>query len=72
MVSKVRFVNQPKLAMPDNKTLTPAAKRALKEAKARRKEAEAMRETSAREINGPKHNPTKFGDWSKNGIVTDF
>lgn len=58
--------------MPDKKTLTPAAKRALKEAEARRTEAETEKGTSAREINGPKHDPTQFGDWAKNGIVSDF
>ncbi|MEM1382551.1 MAG: DUF1674 domain-containing protein [Pseudomonadota bacterium] len=48
-----------------------AAKRALAEAKARRKK-EAMpdmpAETGGRD--GPE--PTRFGDWEKDGIISDF
>lgn len=53
--------------------LSPAAIRALKEAEARRaaEAAEADRkppETGGRE--GPE--PTRYGDWEKGGIVSDF
>jgi hypothetical protein len=53
------------------KTLTPAAARALKEAEARRtaaQPAEAQKENPPRK--GPE--PTRYGDWEKNGIASDF
>lgn len=51
-----------------------AAKRALKEAEARRvAEAKAEAEAREAEINGPKGpEPTRFGDWEKKGIAYDF
>jgi hypothetical protein len=51
--------------------LSPAAKRALAEAEARRKAAQdeaRPRELGGRE--GPE--PTRYGDWEKGGIVSDF
>lgn len=58
------------------KVLTPAAQRALAEAEARRKEAtsrEAAQAPRPREINGPKgEEPTRYGDWERKGIVSDF
>ena len=56
------------------KSLTPEAKRALAEAEARRvvRAAELPGEL-AREIggtNGPE--PTRFGDWEKKGLTSDF
>jgi len=51
--------------------LPAAAKRALDEAEARRKEAEALdlpRELGGRE--GPE--PIRYGDWENKGIATDF
>lgn len=52
--------------------LRAAAERALEEAEARRKEADARPplppELGGRE--GPE--PTRFGDWEKNGVVSDF
>lgn len=51
------------------KTLTPEAQRALAEAAERRREAEAL----ANEIGGPSGpEPTRYGDWERKGIVTDF
>ena len=52
---------------------TEAAKRAIAEADARREAAET--EENAKEIEkggrkGPE--PTRFGDWEKNGIISDF
>lgn len=57
---------------PPRKPLSPAAKRALAEAEARRAAAEA--ETiRAKEFKGPSGpEPTRFGDWERNGIVSDF
>ena len=54
------------------KVLSPAAKRALAEAAERRKLRE---ETDAldREKGGPKGvEPTRYGDWERNGIAYDF
>ena len=51
--------------------ISPAAKRALAEAEARRKAAQdeaRPRELGGRE--GPE--PTRYGDWEKGGIVSDF
>jgi hypothetical protein len=52
--------------------IAPAAARALAEAEARRKD-QARRETeSPKELgrNGP--DPTRYGDWEKGGIASDF
>jgi len=52
--------------------LTPEAKRALAEAEARRRASPPPAET-AKEINGPKGpEPTRYGDWEKKGIASDF
>ncbi len=54
-----------------NKPLTPAARRALEEAEARRLAAEAAE--LAHEHGGPKGpEPTRYGDWERKGITTDF
>ena len=53
------------------KPLTPAARRALEEAAARR--AAAQSEPAAPETNGPKGpEPTRYGDWERKGIAVDF
>ena len=55
------------------KTLTPAAERALAEAAARRVEAEKNAAAFPKEANGPKgREPTRYGDWERNGIASDF
>ncbi|MFW8593627.1 DUF1674 domain-containing protein [Cribrihabitans neustonicus] len=57
---------------PDRKDLPPAAQRALAEAEARRKAAEAEtplpKELGGRD--GP--DPARYGDWEKKGIAVDF
>ena len=54
------------------KVLSPAAQRALAEAEARR----AAREDTpklAKELQGPEGpEPTRFGDWERKGIASDF
>jgi hypothetical protein len=54
------------------KMLSPAARRALREAAERAREGHAPtspeRELHGR--NGPE--PTRYGDWEKNGILSDF
>jgi len=53
------------------KPLTPAAQRALDEAAARRAtDAKKPLPTELGGRNGPE--PTRFGDWEKKGIVSDF
>jgi hypothetical protein len=53
--------------------LTPAAQRALAEAEARRKAAEASATPMAKEFQGPKGpEPTRYGDWERKGIASDF
>jgi hypothetical protein len=52
--------------------LSPAAKRALAEAEERRKAA-AAEAAKPRELGGPEGpEPTRYGDWEKGGIVSDF
>jgi len=54
------------------KVLSPAAQRALAEAEARRAAAATTAET-AKEYNGPSGpEPTRFGDWERKGIASDF
>jgi hypothetical protein len=57
----------------EGKPLPPAAKRALAEAEARRKAAEANPHPMATELQGPKGpEPTRYGDWENKGIASDF
>jgi hypothetical protein len=57
------------------KSLTPAAKRALAEAKERRRQREAHEKLNPRphEHGGPEGaEPTRYGDWERKGILSDF
>ncbi len=57
------------------KPLPPAAVRALAEAEARRAAAaeEARNNPRPVELQGPKGlEPTRFGDWERKGIASDF
>jgi hypothetical protein len=55
------------------KPLTPAAERALAEAQARRAERDRQAAERPKEANGPKGpEPTRYGDWERNGIASDF
>ena len=57
---------------PEAPLLTLEAKRALAEAEARRR-ASVAPAPKAKEVNGPKGpEPTRFGDWEKKGITSDF
>jgi hypothetical protein len=54
------------------KPLTPAAQRALAEAEARRKAA-AETKPMPKEFQGPEGpEPTRYGDWERKGIASDF
>lgn len=58
--------------LPGPRVLTPEARRALAEAEERRQklanQSKAPREIGGRD--GP--DPTRFGDWEKGGITSDF
>jgi len=65
----------PKPQTPDaaKRPLTPAAERALAEAAARRAERERQATELPKEANGrggPE--PTRYGDWEKDGLASDF
>ncbi len=63
----------PVATTPERKPLSEAAKRALAEAEARRAAAQAAATPAAKESGGPKGpEPTRFGDWERNGIASDF
>jgi hypothetical protein len=58
---------------PPNKKLPPAAERALAEAAARRAEAERKAAEPTKEVGGPGGpEPTRYGDWEKKGLTSDF
>ena len=58
---------------PPTKKLSPAAERALAEAAARRAEAERHAAEPPKEIGGPSGpEPTRYGDWEKKGLASDF
>ena len=66
-----RMEDAPPNAAP-GKELTPAARRALAEAEARRR-AETEAEATVAEQGGPRGpEPTRFGDWERKGIAVDF
>jgi len=53
--------------------LPPEAQRALAEAEERRRNSPAAKDGRPREIDGPKGpEPTRYGDWEKKGIASDF
>jgi hypothetical protein len=57
------------------KVLTPAARRALAEAEERRRLADARKAAnpSPKEVGGRDGpDPTRYGDWEKGGIASDF
>jgi hypothetical protein len=58
---------------PEQRSLTPAAQRALAEAAARRAERDRASLDRPKEIrgrDGPE--PTRYGDWEINGLTSDF
>ncbi|MGC2083533.1 MAG: succinate dehydrogenase assembly factor 4 [Bradyrhizobium sp.] len=55
------------------KVLAAAAQRALAEADARRRASAEHAEKMPRELQGPKGpEPTRYGDWERKGIASDF
>jgi hypothetical protein len=58
---------------PEKKRLTPAAERALAEAAARRAERDRKAAEQAKESGGRGGlDPTRYGDWEKDGLASDF
>lgn len=58
---------------PPRKVLSPAAQRALAEAEERRAAASTNTAAAAKEFQGPDGpEPTRFGDWERKGIASDF
>jgi hypothetical protein len=58
---------------PANKKLAPAAERALAEAAERRAKADGKTMEQAKEVGGPSGpEPTRYGDWEKKGLTSDF
>jgi hypothetical protein len=58
---------------PEKRVLSPAAQRALKEAEERRAKEAAEAAARQPELGGPAGpEPTRYGDWEKGGIVSDF
>jgi len=53
------------------KTLTPAARRALDEAAERRANAKPL-ELPPEDGGQAGPEPTRYGDWEKNGVASDF
>lgn len=59
----------------ERRELSPAARRALAEAEERRrlKERDAAAKVSENEIGGQAGpDPVRYGDWEKDGIISDF
>ena len=68
-------MSKPEDSSDQKPALTPEAERALAEAAERRRAAEeaAARAPAPTEVNGRKGpEPTRYGDWEKKGIVSDF
>jgi hypothetical protein len=60
-------------AVPERRPQTPAARRALAEAEARRAEIDRRAKDHPKEINGPRGpEPVRYGDWEVKGIASDF
>jgi hypothetical protein len=58
---------------PEKRPLTPAAERALAEAATRRAERDSRPDGGPKEASGRSGlDPTRYGDWEKNGLASDF
>lgn len=55
-----------------SRDLSPAARRALAEAQARRARAAAPHAPPSEQGGPAGPEPTRFGDWERNGIASDF
>ena len=67
------MADHPTIAPASGEELSPAAERALTEAAERRAERDAKAPGCAKEIGGPAGpEPTRYGDWEKKGLTSDF
>ena len=58
---------------PEQRELSPQARRALAEAEARRAQLAQNETAAAREVGGQEGpDPVRYGDWEKGGIASDF
>jgi len=65
--------HEPEGQASDKPPLPPAAERALAEAVARRVERERSAADQAKESGGRGGlDPTRYGDWEKDGLISDF
>jgi hypothetical protein len=56
-----------------SRVLSPAAERALEEARARRAETDLLAKERPKELNGRRGpEPVRYGDWEVKGIASDF
>jgi hypothetical protein len=68
-----RGMTKPDPEAPAGRTKSPAAERALAEAAARRAASERAAADRPKEASGPKGlEPTRYGDWERKGIASDF
>jgi hypothetical protein len=68
---KTKMVRHGRFDKMENRDLSPAAVRALAEAKQRHEAASKVIKPT--EVNGRKGpEPTRFGDWESKGIASDF
>lgn len=73
-MAKTETSDQPDAPARAKKPLSPAAKRALEEAEARRRarDAQSKEDTVAEEGGRKGPDPARYGDWEKDGILSDF
>lgn len=65
--------NKPQTGDNPQRPLSPAARRALAEAEARRRQAAEAGAAGPAEIGGRGgHDPARYGDWEVKGLATDF
>jgi hypothetical protein len=75
---KNEFTSKPELSVVTSndaarKPLSAAAQRALAEAEERRRLAAEQASSRPKELQGPKGpEPTRYGDWERKGIISDF
>ena len=57
----------------NKRKLLPEALRAIKEAEERRKKEDSTKVDLPKEVDGPSGpEPTRYGDWERKGITSDF
>ena len=56
----------------ERRQLSPAAERALKEAEERRRVRDAQAAPAPEQGGQKGREPTRYGDWEKGGIISDF